>query len=53
MARATWTRLGCHSEHVENPGAQVPALCRLVKHRLCQKLEQGGLHDRQQTLGSL
>lgn len=53
MARATWTQLRCHSEHVGNPGAQVPALCRLGKHRLCQKLEQGGLHDRQLTLGSL
>lgn len=52
MARATWIRLCCHSEHVENPGAHVPALCRLGKHRLCQKLEQGCLHDRQRTLGS-
>lgn len=34
------------------PWCLVPDLCRFGKHRLCQKLEQGGFHDRQRTLRS-
>lgn len=34
------------------PWCLVPDLCRFGKHRLCQKLEQDGFHDRQRTLRS-
>lgn len=48
-AREAWTRLCCHSEHVGDSVAHVPARCKLGKHCLCQKPRREGSQSRHRT----
>lgn len=53
MAGDAWTRLCCHSEHVGDSGAHVPAFCMLGKQCLCQKPRRDGSQSRHRTLEEL